>query len=506
MISLSPRLNKLINDRTIVLCAFLLFVATAAFYNIPEPEYLNTTFGWEYGNIAEALANGRGYSDAFGLGSGPTAWMPPLYVFILAGAFKLFGVKTIAAMWAVFVVKYIALAASLYFLLTIANKTPYAKYKYILAFVFVLLIYVNQDAYFKGLHDDWLILFLACAMLLLLADYASAQKINQNFLGALALLLPLASPALSATFLLAWTGILLLGKPAASSSVSRWQTYLQILFLFALPTLLWTNRNYQTFGTFVPLKSNFWFDFYQANYLDEDGLLTHSTFAIYHPIAKNEVRDEYFQKGEGRFIQGYKTLSFEHLRADPSPLLPNIGRRAFSAFVFMHYSEDLLPVIGDIFALQDIDNLRREKLISTHELPTIYWTSLALSEDEFKRRIEPLNLIAESTILQDWREQRDLVLSRRRDWKSVSKSLLLALIPSLCILFGLFVRRIRKESVFLLTVTIYLTYLSPYVLTAHYRRYQAPMIGLHSILIFFVICLIAEQLLPRFMPAAKPKP
>jgi hypothetical protein len=489
----------------VVLCVFLLFVSTAAFYNIPEPEYLNTTFGWEYGNIAEALVNGRGYSDAFGFGSGPTAWMPPLYVFFLAGAFTLFGVKTVTAMWAIFIVKYVALAASLYFLLSIANKTTFKKYKYGLAFLFIVLIYVNRDAYFKGLHDDWLILFLACLMLWTFTNYILENtKVNNIVLGALAFLLPLASPALSAAFLFTWTGILFFRQRAVSSTTSRWRVYLAILFLFGASTLLWTHRNYQAFGTFIPLKSNFWFDFYQANYLDEDGLLTNSTFAIFHPIARNGIQAEYFTEKEAQFIENYKRLSFEQLRTNPSPLLKNIAGRAFSAFVFVHYSEDLLPVLGDVFLAPDIQKLSEARLISTHELPTVYWTSLTLSEDEFKRRIAPFHLKDEAIILQDWREQKDLLVSRRRDWKSVSKSLLLSLVPFLCIVGGLFVRRFRKDPVFMVTISIYLTYLSPYVLTAYYRRYQAPMIGLHSILIFFVICLILDRLLTKRTTAPKP--
>jgi len=430
----------------------------------------------------------------------------PLYVLLLAVAFYLFGVKTVTAMWAIFLIKYIALAAALYLLLSTASRTPYAKYRYVLAFVFIVLMYVNRDAYFKGLHDDWLILFLACSMLsLFIAHSHGASKANTILLGALAFLLPLASPALSAAFLLTWTGVILFGTSGDSSINSRWQAYLVILIVFATSTLLWTYRNYQVFGTFIPLKSNFWFDFYQANYLDEDGLLTNSTFAVFHPIARNDMQEEYFLEKEAQFVDHYKILSFEQLRADPSPVFRNISRRAMSAFVFMHYSEDLLPVIEDVFPAEDIEKLRDKKLISAHEFPTLYWTSLTLPEEEFGRRIQPLALESESTIMQDWREQGDLLMSRRRDWKSVSKSLLLSLIPFLCIVCGLIVERIRKEPLFILTISIYLTYLSPYVLAAHYRRYQAPLIGLHSILMFFIISLVLDRFLPRYISALKPK-
>lgn len=494
-------------DSILAIGAFVLFAASAAYYNLPEPEYLNLTFGWEYGNIAEALVNGRGYSDAFGLGSGSTAWMPPLYVLLLAGAFYLFGVKSIASMIAILLIKYIALAASLYFLLTTADQTSFGKYKYILALVFIASIYVNQDLYFKGLHDEWLILFLACSMLSFFTAHTRGGTItNTVLLGILAFLVPLASPALSAAFLLTWTGMIVMGAPAATSGNSRWRAYLAILAVFTASTLLWTARNYQVFGTFIPLKSNFWFDFYQANYLDEDGLLTTTTFAIYHPIARNEVRDEYFLEQESRFIATYKARSFEQLRADPSRVVRNIGRRAMSAFVFMHYSEELLPVTGDVPPAQDVIKLGNAKLISIQAPSELYWISLTLSEDEFKRRVEQLDLTDEAAILQNWREQRDALISQKRAWKNVSKALLLSLVPSFSILFGLLVRRIRREPVFLLTIAIYLTYLSPYVLVAHYRRYQVPLIGFQSVLMFLVISLLLDRFLSRRTAPAKTKP
>lgn len=506
MISLFQRLSKLLNDRLLAIGAFLLFIATAAVYNIPTPQYLNLTFGWEYGNIAEALVNGKGYSDAFGVGSGPTAWMPPLFVLLLAGAFKLFGVKTIASMWAMLIIKYAGVAASLYALLSIANRTPFAKYKYILALIFIFLVYINRDAYFVGLHDDWLVLFLSTLIVAFLSAHINkGTQSNIIPLGILAFLLPLASPALAAAFLLLWAGMIVLGIPRESTSHSRWRTNLGILAIFTISMFMWTARNYQVFETFIPLKSNLWFDFYQANYYDDDGLLNTSTFALFHPIGQNEVRDEYFREKEARFIEHYKALSFEKLSANPSLILPNIVRRAASAFLFMQYSEDLLPITGDIFISQDIQKLRQANLISTHELPTVYWTSLNLTESEFKDRITPLALNEESIVITDWREQKDLLTSRKNDWKNIFKSLLLSFAPTLCIIFGSLIERIRRQPVFILTILLYLAYLAPYILVAYYRRYQSPMIGLHAILFFLCACIILETFLPRLMKTLEAK-
>src|SRR5882672_4190589 len=52
----------------------------------------NFSFGWEMGRIGAALASGRGFSDPFGPPTGPTAWEPPLYPYLVAGVFKVFGI------------------------------------------------------------------------------------------------------------------------------------------------------------------------------------------------------------------------------------------------------------------------------------------------------------------------------------------------------------------------------------------------------------------------------
>jgi 4-amino-4-deoxy-L-arabinose transferase-like glycosyltransferase len=48
----------------------------------------------ESGNIAASLARGHGFSSPFRIDTGPTAWMPPVYPWILAEIFRVFGVRT----------------------------------------------------------------------------------------------------------------------------------------------------------------------------------------------------------------------------------------------------------------------------------------------------------------------------------------------------------------------------------------------------------------------------
>ncbi len=57
----------------------------------------NFSFGWEMGRIGRSLAQGQGFSNPFSATTGPTAWEPPLYPFLIAGVFQLFGIYTHAS-------------------------------------------------------------------------------------------------------------------------------------------------------------------------------------------------------------------------------------------------------------------------------------------------------------------------------------------------------------------------------------------------------------------------
>src|SRR5215468_9146028 len=57
----------------------------------------NFSFAWEMGRIAASLASGHGFSSPFGPATGPTAWEPPFYPYVMAGVFLLFGVYSKAS-------------------------------------------------------------------------------------------------------------------------------------------------------------------------------------------------------------------------------------------------------------------------------------------------------------------------------------------------------------------------------------------------------------------------
>ena len=62
-----------------------------------DPSQDHWNFGWETGRVARSIATGHGFSSPYSEPTGPTALIPPVYTYLVAGVFKLFGVYTTAS-------------------------------------------------------------------------------------------------------------------------------------------------------------------------------------------------------------------------------------------------------------------------------------------------------------------------------------------------------------------------------------------------------------------------
>src|SRR5215467_7306291 len=89
----------------IVVVAFLVRLAVITIghtYRI-TPRRDHFQFGGEMGRIARSIASGQGFSSPTDLLSGPSAWAPPVYPYILAGVFKRCGSYSTASAWFILV-------------------------------------------------------------------------------------------------------------------------------------------------------------------------------------------------------------------------------------------------------------------------------------------------------------------------------------------------------------------------------------------------------------------
>ena len=95
----SPSLQWVKSLRTMVIAALAIRLLVMAFtYSaFLDPALDHKAFGYETGRVARSIATGHGFSSPYGEPTGPTALIPPLYTYLLAGIFKLFGVYSTAS-------------------------------------------------------------------------------------------------------------------------------------------------------------------------------------------------------------------------------------------------------------------------------------------------------------------------------------------------------------------------------------------------------------------------
>jgi hypothetical protein len=78
-----------------VVAAFLIraVILHHMFHTTLEHTAVDPPFGAETGSVAAAIASGRGFSSPlYHIHTGPTAWFTPIYPYLLAGIFKIYGI------------------------------------------------------------------------------------------------------------------------------------------------------------------------------------------------------------------------------------------------------------------------------------------------------------------------------------------------------------------------------------------------------------------------------
>ncbi|WP_337286886.1 glycosyltransferase family 39 protein [Candidatus Methylomirabilis sp.] len=208
-------------------------------------------FGYEMGRIARSIAEGRGYISPFGTGE-PTAWMPPLYPYLLSGVFSIFGVYSPASAIVILVIQCAIGAATVFILYALACRWAGRRAAVIAAFGFA--IYPPAVYFSGGIVSSSPLSVLLTAMTLLLAQvYRETARIGTVLsAGLVASLTALLDPV----SLVLLPCILYAILRAPTSLATRLRVSLIAVIVAVVVLTPWTVRNYIVFGTWVPIKSN----------------------------------------------------------------------------------------------------------------------------------------------------------------------------------------------------------------------------------------------------------
>lgn len=267
------------------------------------------SFGWEMGRIGRAIASGRGFSDPFGSRTGPTAWEPPLYPYLVAAVFRISGVYTHLSAFVLLTINSIFSALTSIPIFLIGKRCFSERVAIWTAWSWALLPWVMYWS------TRWVWETSLTALLLALIFWLTLR------------LEELEDPKPWIVFGLLWgvgalTNTSLLAFLPASG---LWACYrrrqnnrsflagvvLAILF-FAAAIAPWLVRNYQTFGQFIFIRSNFGAELRLGNGPGADG----TWMSWIHPSQNVVEMHRYQQMGEIAYVAERKREAIEFIRAD----------------------------------------------------------------------------------------------------------------------------------------------------------------------------------------------
>jgi hypothetical protein len=436
------RLDKKITASSIFWTSLLFWLLYSLAYLVLKGENVDY-FGFEYGNIAASVARGEGFADAMATGNQqPTAWMPLIYVYLLAAVFYLTGIKSTAALWVISLIRCVVLAWGCYLTYQIGSRFGRLQ---ALVCTLSFIGYITGFSYImvsNTLTEEWLMVVLLLLLVYQFVLLFSNERLSVTHAAIAATLCILSSPILLAVWLVLFVVYITAGTfnhllPQNWRFFSYAIAWKPILVSFAAITIIfcaWGTRNYYTMGKFIPLKSNLWMEMYLSNVISRDGLMWKYVLHESHPLTNQAARTDYIAQGEVAFLKDREIRAKQYLAEHPADYLRKVTRRFFNAFGYTDMNQQ----------------------------PT------DLSEVSFKQHI---------------------------------RSLMIAFVPLLALLINLFTYRLHKPALTVMALA-YVGFIMPYVLISHFTRYQFFTMGLQAVFVGLAFCIFVRWIQTcRLFPA-----
>ena len=302
----------------------------------------NFNFGWEMGRIGAAVASGHGFSNPFVAPTGPTAWEPPLYPYLIAGVFQIFGIYSRASAFVLLSINSVFSALTCIPIFLIARRIFSEKVAVGAAWTWALLPYAMAWC------TRWIWETSLSALLVAVIFWLALTMEERDGLkpwlwfgllwGIAALNSTVLLAFLPASGLWAWYHRAKRGKPSLAGIALA-----SVIFLACIAP--WTVRNYQTFGKFIFIRDNFGAELRLGNGRGADG-----TWMQYlHPTQDLYAMRQYTAMGELAYIEMRKRQALDYIKAD-------YGRFAVLCLKRFVYYWDGPPKVSKIWWLAQARN------------------------------------------------------------------------------------------------------------------------------------------------------
>jgi 4-amino-4-deoxy-L-arabinose transferase-like glycosyltransferase len=304
--------------------------------------YENFGFGWEMGRIGAAIASGHGFSNPFVAPTGPTAWEPPLYPYLIAGVFQIFGIYSRASALVLLTINSIFSALTCIPIFLIARRIFSEKVAVGSAWTWALLPWVMYWC------TRWVWETSLSALLMALIFWLALTMEERDGLkpwlwfgllwGVAALNSTVLLSFLPVSGLWVWYHRARRRKPSLAGVVLA-----SVVFIACITP--WTVRNYRTFGKFIFIRDNFGAELRLGNGNGADG-----TWMLYlHPTQDLYALRQYTAMGELAYIAMRKRQALDYIKAD-------YGRFAILCLKRFIYYWNGPPKVSEIWWLAEVRN------------------------------------------------------------------------------------------------------------------------------------------------------
>jgi len=295
-----------------VLLSFSLQIAAIGVFRQyhTRPGQDNFGFGFEMGRVGRSIALGRGFGSPYEGNTGPSAWEPPLYPYLIGGVFKIFGVYTYASAWVLLSINSLFASLTTIPVFLIAQKSFGLRVAMWSARAWAF----NPYVWYWSIHWIWDTTFTPLMLALIFWISLEMERWpgwrGWMFFGALWGVGALANPAMLAFLpfcgLWIWWRRYKNGLPSVAGVVLS----SGVFFLVLSP---WLVRNYEAFGRFVFIRDDFGLQFRLGNNQMSDGML----YASMQPNLDRTEFEKFQRMGELGYEAECRRLAFEWIREHP---------------------------------------------------------------------------------------------------------------------------------------------------------------------------------------------
>ncbi len=344
--------------------------------------------GPEVINIAQALASHQGFSSPFGTATGPTAWIPPVYPFLLSLVFLGCGVKTGTSAILILTMQAFFSALVCFPLYGTAKKVFDHRVAIAAAAAWALFPYavLLPALFIWETALSTLLLTLLCYWSMQLDSLHRLKRLGLGVLWGMAALTNTALLALLPVFI-AWH----VRQPSQRSRrVLMWAPVLLACLITVLP---WLWRDWQVLHAFVPIRSNFAEELWLGNHQNGSGRIAYGL----HPAENNREFQNYESVGEVPYLASKARDAMQFISSHPAAFARlSLYRMQYwwytkgeSAQVYVLYRFlSVLSLCGIVMAFRTVNAGAKLLAICIFIYPVVYYLTDVYAR--YRYPVEPL--------------------------------------------------------------------------------------------------------------------